>query len=426
MTTSGSIAIRAKIFHFLSPDEYVFFEDGLLIVERGFVSRLGNYSELSAEIPHECMYIDERDKWIFPGFIDGHIHAVQTRVIASFGADLLQWLENYTFPAEKLFEDENYAQLETDFFFSQMLKNGTTTAAIYTSVHAQSLKAVMNKAASLNMRIMAGKTNMDRNAPPDLCEETAATFSQTEMFIQEYEGKHRLEYILTPRFAITSSHEQMLHLQELNKKFPHIKVQTHLSENHAEINETLKLFPEAKDYLGVYESYGLVNSGTLLGHAIHLSDTEWERVREHKASLIHCPTSNLFLGSGLFNLQKALDMGIPVGLGSDIGAGTSFSMLQTAAAAYQVAALRGQKTDAFKLFYLITLGGAKALGVEQKIGSFLPGKEADFLVLNPMADTMLSKKISVECSLHDKLFSFIFLGNEQIVDSVYLMGNRVI
>ncbi len=426
MTTEANIAIRAKIFHFIARDQYEFFDDGLLIVSKGLVSHVGFYSELSHQIPGNCLLIDEREKWLFPGFIDGHIHSVQTQVMASYGADLLQWLSNYTFPAEELFADEAYAKKEIAFFFSQLLKNGTTTAAIYTSVHAESLRATMNRANELNMRILAGKTNMDRNAPASLCEDTDLTFSEAEELILEFDNKKRLNYILTPRFAITSTPSQLEQLGQIKARYPQVRIQTHISENREEIEQTLKLFPDSADYLAVYESFGLVDSTTVLGHAIHLSPQEWERVQNQGATLVHCPTSNLFLGSGLFDLKKAWDINIPLCLGSDIGGGYSFSMLQTAAAAYQIAALRGEKFDAFQLFYLLTLGGAKALGLDHKIGNFETGKEADFILLNPRNLPLLTQKLSSGSSLHEVLFSFIFLGSEQLIDSVYLMGSRVV
>jgi len=418
-------AIRAQIFHYLSRDHYQFLEDGLLVVLDGKVKALGPYEDLKEEWSRRVHIIDERAKLLLPGFVDAHIHGVQTEVMASYGADLMQWLENYTFPYESQFSDPEFAQKASRFFFKQLLKNGTTTAAIYSSVHQTSIEAIMEEALRLNMRIQAGKTHMDRNAPPELCERTNETFEIGEALIRKYEGKGRLNYILTPRFAITSTAEQLEQLQLLKKKYPELGVQTHISENFEEIDSTQKLFPERKDYLEVYEHYDLVGKNTLLGHGIHFSEEEWMRLKEKQASLVHCPSSNLFLGSGLFDLKKAWEMDIPLALGCDVGGGTSFSMLRTAAAAYQVAALRGYKATALQLFYLLTLGGAKAMGLDDKIGNFELGKEADFVLVDTSKGELVNERLKACKSLEEKLFALIILGDDRLIDSVYLMGEKI-
>lgn len=420
------IAIRSQIFHFLSRDQYEFFKDGLLVLEDGLIKKLGNYNDIIPKLPKEVEIIDERDKFLMPGFIDGHVHAVQTQVMASYGADLLEWLEHYTFPYESQFSDAEFAQKSSKTFFHQLLKNGTTTAAIYSSVHEVSLESIADEAIRLNIRVLAGKTHMDRNAPEALCERTEDTFSSSESMIKKYNGQARFNYVLTPRFAITSSPEQLEQLQKLKEKYPQIAVQTHISENFEEIESTQKLFPDRKDYLDVYEHYGLVGKNTVLGHAIHFSDEEWNRVKENGASLVHCPTSNLFLGSGLFNFKRAWENEIPFALGSDVGGGYSFSMLKTAAATYQVAALRGYKPTALQLFYLLTLGGAKAIGLDDKIGNFELGKEADFILINPTKLEILSERLKASRTIEEILFAMLFLGDDRIIDSVYLMGRKIV
>lgn len=425
MKTNQIKGIRAQIFHFISKDKHEFFEDGLLIIQHGLVKTVGAYKDLKEQWSSQVKIEQHRNKILMPGFIDAHIHGVQTAVMASYGADLLQWLEEYTFPLESQFSDVDFAKKATRFFFRQMLKNGTTTAAIYSSVHQESIEAIMEEALRLNMRIQAGKTNMDRNAPDELCENTIETFATGEDLIQKYKGKGRLNYILTPRFAITSTPEQLNQLQQLKEKYPQIGVQTHISENQEEIDSTKELFPDRKDYLDVYEHYGLVGKNTLLGHAIHFSDEEWKRVKEKQASLVHCPTSNLFLGSGLFNLQKAWEEDIPLALASDVGGGMSFSMLKTAAAAYQVAALSGYKATALQLFYLLTLGGAKAMGLDDKIGNFEIGKEADFILLDSSNNELVDERLKTAKTLEEKLFAILILGDDRLVDSVWLMGEVV-
>lgn len=420
-----SIGIRASIFHFLLKDKYEFFEDGLLIVINGLIHDVGHTKDLLPKWEGIITIKNERGKVLMPGFIDGHTHAVQSGVIASFGEQLLNWLEDYTFPYEKKFADKEFCKRDTDFFFKELLKNGTTTAAIYSSVHQESIQAILEKGAELNMRIIAGKTNMDRNAPKELLEDNDTTISLAKQLIDKYHKYKRLSYAITPRFAITSSSKQLKDLGKLKQSFPQMHVQTHISENKTEIETVKKLFPKRKDYLEVYEHNHLVKKNTLLGHGIHFSDSEWKRIQQSEASIVHCPLSNLFLGSGLFNLKKCQDMNIPIALGSDIGAGTSFSMLKNAAAAYQVAALKGDKPTALNLFYILTLGGAKALGFEHKIGNFKIGKEADFILLDLTKQDILTKKMKTSKSIEEKLFALMMLGDDRNIDSVYLMGEQL-
>jgi len=423
--TNNNIAIRASIFHFLSKDKHEYFEDGLLVVINGLVREVGDAKDLLEKWEGIIPLQDERGKLLMPGFIDGHVHAVQNGVIASYGTQLLDWLKNFTFPFEAQFQNAEFSKKSIEIFFQELIKNGTTTAAIYSSVHKESIEAIMDKGAQLNMRIIAGKTNMDRNAPQELLEDSTSTLETSKQLIEKYHKHKRISYALTPRFAITSTNEQLQDLGKLKDRYPNIHVQTHISENTAEIESVKELFPERKDYLDVYEHFGLIGKNSLLGHGIHFSQSEWERVKASNASLIHCPTSNLFLGSGLFDLKKCLDMDIPVALGSDVGGGTSFSMLKTAAAAYQVAALKGFKPNAFKMFYLLTLGGASALGLDHKIGNFQKGKEADFVIINLQEQDVLAQRISESKNLEESLFALMMLGDDRNIDDVYFMGERL-
>lgn len=422
MSIGKSIAIRASIFHFLSKDKYEYYKDGLLVIINGLVSDIGEAQALIHKWDGIVKIQDETGKLLMPGFIDGHVHAVQSGVIASYGTQLLDWLENYTFPYEARYKDAEFSKKSANFFYEELLKNGTTTAAIYSTVHKESVEAIFDKAADLNMRILSGKTNMDTNSPEELQEETSNTISGITVLIEKYNKHKRLSYALTPRFAITSTKKQLADLGKLKAKYPKMHLQTHISETEAEIKTVLDLFPERKDYLDVYEHYGLLGANSLLGHGIHFSPSEWERVKSSKASLVHCPTSNLFLGSGLFNLEKCLDMGIPVALGSDVGGGTSFSMLKTAAAAYQVASLKGFKPTALTMFYILTLGGAKALGFEEKIGNFQESKEADFVLIDLEKQAILKQRVEESKSIEESLFALMMLGDDRNIDSVYLMG----
>ena len=424
--TNNNIAIRASIFHFLSKDNFEYFEDGLLVIINGMVREVGAAKDLLDKWNEVVPFQDESGKLLMPGFIDGHVHAVQNGVIASYGTQLLDWLENFTFPFESRFQDREFSKASIGFFFQELLKNGTTTAAIYSTVHKESIEAIMDKSAQLNMRIIAGKTNMDRNAPAELLEDTKSTLETTKQLIEKYHKHKRISYALTPRFAITSTSKQLQDLGMIKDRYPNMHVQTHISENKKEMQTVKELFPERKDYLDVYEHYGLIGKNSLLGHGIHFSQSEWERVKSTKASLVHCPTSNLFLGSGLFNLKKCMDMDIPVALGSDVGGGTSFSMLKTAAAAYQIASLKGFKPDALKLFYLLTLGGSKALGLDDKIGNFAENKEADFVLIDIEKQDVLSQRIVESKTIEETLFALMMLGDDRNIDGVYLMGEKVL
>ncbi len=421
----SNIAIRAGIFHFLDKGKYEFIEDGLLVVIDGLVHEIGPFDELGHKWQGVLPFLNESDHLLIPGFVDGHIHAVQNGVMASYGSQLMDWLHQYTFPYEAKFADMDFCQEDISVFFDEMLSNGTTTAAIYSSVHKNSIECIMSEATERNMRIISGKTNMDRGAPEELLEDSTNTYKETADLIEKYHKYKRISYALSPRFALTSTGEQLKQLGDLKKKYPEIPVQTHISENKEEIVQVKTLFPERKDYLEVYEYYGLLGKNSLLGHAIYLSDNEWDRVKKSDASLIHCPTSNLFLGSGLFDLQRSLLMNIPVALGSDVGGGTSFSMLRTAAAAYEIAALQDFKPSALDLFYILSLGGAKALGLENKIGNFEVGKEADFLIINSEKPSILKLRTQGKIPIEDFLFALMMLGDKESIKAVYLMGDRI-
>jgi guanine deaminase len=426
MNKRASIAIKADFIHFLNEKEMAFIPQGILWVENGKVKMIGTEAEVIAHLPKEINIKDYSGKLVFPGFIDAHVHAAQTQAIASYGKQLLDWLEAYIFPLEMKFEDENFARRSIQFFFSQLLKSGTTTAAIFPSRHKEATAILFEEALRFNMRILAGKTNMDRNAPDNLRDNTEQTYTDNQQLIEKYHGKGRLNYTITPRFAITSSEKQLQALGKLKKDNPEIGVQTHVSENKHEVDHVKKMFPKAKSYLGVYDEYGYLGKGSLMAHAIYLEDEEWKRLAETQTSIVHCPTSNLFLGSGLFNLQKCRDYKIPLALGSDVGAGNSFSMLRTASEAYKVAALQNIEFTARDAFYLLTLGGAKALNQEEYIGNFEKGKEADFVVINLKATALMQERLENAQNIDEILFVLMMLGDERNILSVYLQGERVV
>lgn len=425
MIKKESVAFKADFLHFLSETEMIYIPKGILWVEEGKVKMIGAEEKIAPLLPEKITLKDYSGKLILPGFIDGHVHAVQNQVIASYGKSLLEWLEKYTFPLEEKFENPDFAKSSIQFFLKQLLLNGTTTAAIFPSRHPEATAILFEEALKLNMRIIAGKTSMDRNAPKALCDETSLTYQENNNLREKYDKQARLTYALTPRFAITSTEAQLDAIAKLKKEHISMPVQTHVSENIEEVISTKKLFPWAKSYLDIYDSYGFLGKGSLMAHGIYLEEEEWKRLAETQTSLVHCPTSNLFLGSGLFNIQKCRDFNIPLALGSDVGGGISYSMLKTAAEAYKIARLQKLEFTARNAFYLLTLGGARALNQDKYIGNFEVGKEADLIVLKPFATPLLKERLKNVQNIDELLFVIMMLGDERNIHSVYLEGKEV-
>lgn len=379
-------AFRCSFLDFIDDPFYVselesvrYIADGLLVVENGLVKELGDYASLQAKYVG-IEIVSYPGMLIMPGFIDTHIHFPQTEAIASYGEQLLEWLHKYIFPTERKFQEFAYAQKIAAIFLDELLKNGTTTALVFAAVYPESVEAFFTEASRRNLRAISGKVMMDRNAPDYLVDTAETSYQQSKQLIEKWHKNGRLLYAVTPRFAITSSKEQLRVASRLLDEFPDVYLHTHLSENVDEIAFVGQLFPENEGYLDVYDRAGLVINRSIFAHGVHLTDAEFARLSEANSAIAFCPTSNLFLGSGLFKIEQAKSKEHPVklGLGTDVGAGTSFSLLQTAGEAYKVAQLRKQKLSPFQALFLATLGGARALGLEDKLGNFETGKEADF------------------------------------------------
>jgi len=428
---SNLSAIRSSFLHFLndpskvdeSAQAYQYIEDGLMVLENGKIQSLQVFNEQAASIYSHVE--DKRGQLIMPGFIDTHIHYPQTEMIASYGEQLLEWLETYTFPTEKQFLDKDYAQKISQFFINELLKNGTTSALVYGTVHPESVDALFEQAQKVDMRLIAGKVMMDRNAPDDLLDTAQSGYDDSKMLIEKWHNNGRLQYAITPRFAPTSTPEQLSLAGKLKSEYPDVYVQTHLSENKNEIEWVKSLYPERAGYFDVYEHYGLTGSKSIFGHSIHLTEEEWASFTRTESVISFCPTSNLFLGSGLFDLNKAEENNIRVGVGTDVGAGTSFSQLSSLNEAYKIMQLQGKKLSPFKGFYLATLGGAESLSLEDKIGNFEVGKEADFVVLNWAATELQTLRYKETASLEDKLFALMMLGDDRNIHSTYVAGKLV-
>lgn len=422
-------AHRGSILHFLSdPDKttdglcYDYFSDGLLIIDDGIIETLTDASYMLPSLSPEVEIIEHKDSLIMPGFIDTHIHYPQMEIIAAYGEQLLEWLNKYTFPAEKKFENKDYARTIAEKFLNELLGAGTTTALVFGTVHKQSVEAFFEACEARNLRMIAGKVMMDRNAPNYLTDCAQSSYDDSKSLIQKWHNRGRLRYAITPRFSPTSTPEQLAMAGRLLQEYPDVYMHTHLSENLNEIEWVKELFPDCKHYLDTYDSSGLLGRRSIFAHCIHLCDEEWQRISKTQSGIAFCPTSNLFLGSGLFNLKRATKENINVGVGSDVGGGTSFSILQTLNEAYKVLQLRGQTVSVLKMFYLATLGGAETLDLSDKIGNFEPGKEADFVVLDKRCSALMELRLNEHNDLLEQLFVLSMLGDDRTVKQTWSAG----
>lgn len=428
-------AIRGSFLDFVDDPFYVseaesvrYIADGLLVLEDGKVKELGSYESLQAQYAGVSVTAYP-EMLIMPGFIDTHIHFPQTGIIAAYGEQLLEWLNKYIFPTESKFKDQAYAEEVAAIFLDELLKNGTTTALVFAAVFPESVDAFFAQAEQRNLRMVAGKVMMDRNAPDFITDTAETSYQDSKQLIEKWHKRGRLRYAVTPRFAPTSTKEQLRLAGQLLQEFPDVLMHTHISENINEVSWVKELFPDCQGYLDAYDQAGLVGDRSVFAHGIHLTDAEFERLSEAQSAIAFCPTSNLFLGSGLFKIEqaKSVEHPVKVGLGTDVGAGTSFSMLQTANEAYKVAQLRQQKLSPFKALFLATLGGARALSLAEVIGNFDSGKEADFVVLNLRSTPLLAfRNPDVPAASLEKLaeivFTLMIVGDDRAVHATYIMG----
>jgi guanine deaminase len=428
---AAPVVIRGDLIHLTGDpfaasleDVLTCIPDGAVLCRGGRIKAAGPYAEIARAAPPGAQVHDHRGRLIAPGFVDLHTHYVQTGVMGAHGRQVLDWLTEYVFAEEQRFEDPAYAAKSAAFFCRELLRNGTTTAMVFGAVQPQSADALFEAAMALNMRMVAGKVLMDRHAPDALLDTAQSAYDDSKALIERWHGKGRLGYAVTPRFAPTSTPAQLEAAGALVREHPGVFMQTHLSENEDEVGWVGALFPGAEDYLDVYDRYGLVGPRSVFAHGIHLSEREFARLSGSGAAIAHCPTSNLFLGSGLFELNAAKAAGRPVrvGLGSDVGGGTTLSMLQTAGEAYKVGQLHGRGLNAAEALHLMTLGGAEALGMADRLGSLEPGKEADIVVLDPGATPLIAQRTARSQSLLETLFVLMAMGDDRAVHSTYVAG----
>ncbi len=421
-------AFRASIYHCLDDpgesgraDCSEYFADGILVVEDGRIVEAGPAAVVADKLG-DTPVTDLGDKLILPGLIDCHVHFPQLDIIASYGEQLLDWLERYAYPAEMRFADIDYARDAAAFFVDELLRNGTTTAAVFATVHAHSAEVLFEAAAERDMRLIAGKVLMDRNCPRKLRDTPDSAYADSRALIEKWHGNGRLGYAITPRFALTSSEVQLAAAGKLAGEFPDTWIHTHLSENHAEIAEVKKQFPGRANYLDVYDHFGLVRERSIFAHCLHLDGGERERLAECGGAIAFCPTSNLFLGSGLFDLRAMTEARLRVGIGSDVGGGTSLSLLQTLGEAYKVLQLQHQDLPPARALYLATLGGARALYLDDRVGNFVPGKEADFVVIDPGASRLSQRRLQSSGDAAETLFALLYLGDERHIAETFVNG----
>ena len=408
-------------------DECLVYEsDAVIVMEGGKITQVGRAQDIlpsldSVEVKHYT------DSIIIPGFIDSHVHYPQTEIIGAYGEQLLDWLNNYTFIAEQGFKNKEHASEVAKVFLKEQFRNGVTSSTVYCTVFPQSVDAIFEEAEKYDMRIMAGKVCMDRNAPEALLDTPQRAYDESSALIKKWHNKGRAEYVITPRFVPTSTPEQMEMMQALAAENPDMLIQSHVSENVNEVAWVKDLCPKAKYYTDAYAQYGLVRPRAIYGHGIHLTDRELSVFSETGAAVAHCPTSNFFLGSGCLNVKKLRDKNRPVhvGLATDLGAGTSFSMLQTMNEAYKAAQMNGTPYTSLHSFYLASRGTAEALGLQDKIGTIAVGMEADLTVLNLKSTPIIDYRMKYAKDLEEALFIQMTLGDDRAIAATYVAGKEV-
>ena len=402
---------------------YLYYDDGYVAVDGDRITSVGDFRDM----PRGSATLTElgRDALITPGFFDTHLHAPQLEMIGSYGGHLLEWLNRYTFPTEAKFADPDHARLIAGALFEELLHNGTLCALIFSTIHHDATEIFFAEAERRGFRGIIGKAMMDRNAPQSLLENAKDSYEQSRALMQKWHGRGLLRYAITPRFAPTSTPALLEAAGQLKREFPDAYVHTHISENKSEVQWVHELFPEA-EYADVYDRYGLLSEQTVLAHGVWLTEEELDLLSRRGARISHCPNSNLFLGSGLFPLHHVLDANVIVGLGSDIGAGTTPSLFTAMADAYKVQQVQGVSLSPFQLWYLATLGGARALSLDNETGSLEAGKSADFLVLDLRATPLIALRSERASSVEDLLAGLIFMGDDRVVRSAYIAGREVL
>ena len=416
-----TLSFRADPFLVPPQEAATYDRHGAVLVSDGKVQAIGSADALRAAHP-DAKVTDYGDGLITAGFVDAHAHYPQTGIIASWGKRLIDWLNSYTFPEEMRFGDPAYAAEAAKLYFDLTLSNGTTSTVSFCTIHPESAEAYFTEAQVRGLRVVGGKTCMDRNAPDGLRDTAQSGYDDSKRLLEKWHGRGRLSYAITPRFSPTSTVEQLEAMGALWAEHPNCLMQTHLSEQTDEVEWVAGLFPDARDYLDTYETYGLLGPGGLYGHAIYLTERERARLKEVDASLVHCPTSNTFIGSGLFDMAGLMAEGQRIGLATDTGGGSSFSMLRTMAAAYEIGQLRGRPMHAAQLYWLATQGSARAIRMDNLIGNLAPGMEADLIVLDLASTPAIAQRAARAGDIWEALFPTIMMGDDRAIRAVRIAG----
>lgn len=402
-----------------------------MLIDGGHVVDIGDYAGLAPKLPAGLPVTHFPSGLLAPGFVDSHVHFPQIDCIGAHGAQLLDWLERHIFPAEARLSDPVFALELAHFFVGELLRHGVTSALVFAASQKQSADALFTAARARNMRLIGGQVLMDRGAPEALLVPAEVAADETAELVRQWHGRGRLGYAITPRFAVTSSPKQLELAGKLHAAFPDTLVHTHLSENLREVALVRELFPECGGYFDLYARNGLAGRRSVFAHCVHLSDGEWRGLAHAGSAIAFCPGSNLFLGSGLFDHKRARHMGIRVGLGSDVGAGDSLSPFAVQKDAYRVGQMRGDVLHPFEAFRMATLGGAEALGLDHLVGGLEPGKEADFVLIDPAASPLLARRLSRQADessspdLADTLFALSILGDDRMIARCWVAGRLV-
>ena len=418
------LSFNKNPFHHGLKDSVSISENTAILINVNKIEKIGSPNELVAETQGAEVY-DFQDNLLMSGYIDAHAHYPQTPIIASWGKRLIDWLNTYTFPEEEKYGNSKYAEQIADIYLDFLISNGTTSVSTFCTIHPESVDAIFLAAQKRNMCLIAGKNAMDRNAPKALLDTPKRAYDESKKLIHKWHRTGRLRYAITPRFSPTSSPEQLSMLGELWAEYPDCLMQTHLSEQVDEIEWVQSLFPNTKDYLDTYEQFGLLGEKAIYGHAIHLKNREIERLKDVGAGLVHCPTSNTFIGSGLFDMEYLQEQRLNIGLATDTGGGSSFSMLRTMASCYEIAQLRNNALHPAQLLWLATVGSAKTLHLDKEIGNLKPGYFADVIALDLNSTDVITQRAKSGNTIWEAIFPTLMMGDDRAIAATFIAGNLV-